>query len=141
MLLDGVPVFRHSDMMDYDAMLIKEIQIWRERFVFGNRIFSGIVNFKSVKGNMAFMDFGSNVRIIDFQGICYPMDYTRRHAPEGGVDRRGTIFWKPDLELSAGQGVSLECLAPDHGGFFRIEVEGVTAEGEPVHKVTKFAID
>ena len=140
-LLDGVPVFRHSDMMDYDAMLIKEIQIWRERFVFGNRIFSGIVNFKSVKGNMAFMDFGSNVRIIDFQGICYPMDYTRRHAPEGGVDRRGTIFWKPDLELSAGQGVSLECLAPDHGGFFRIEVEGVTAEGEPVHKVTKFAID
>lgn len=140
-LLDGIPVFKHSDMMGYDAMLLKEIQVWREKYLFGNKRFNGIVNFVSKRGNMAFMDFGSNVRILDFQGVCYPMDFTGRHAAEEGQDFRQTIFWKPELEVEAGRKVSLECLTPDYFGRFNIVVEGVTEDGRRIHKKTAFVVE
>lgn len=140
-LLDGVPVFKHFEMMDYDAMLLKEIHVWRERYIFGNRTFYGVVNFISKKGNMAFMDFGSNVRIVDFQGVCYPMEFTKKYAKDGKEDIRQTIFWKPELEVAPQQSVSMECQAPDYFGRFNVVVEGVTEDGSLIHKKATFVVE
>lgn len=140
-LLDGVPVFKHSDMMDYDAMLLKAIHIWREKYIFGNRTFYGIVNFISKRGNMAFMDFGSNVRIVDFQGVCYPMEFTEKYAKEDGQDIRQTILWKPEIEIGPQENISLECQAPDYFGTFNLVIEGVTEDGGIIHKKATFVVD
>lgn len=140
-LLDGVPVFKHKDMMDYDAMLLKEIHVWREKYVFGNRTFYGVVNFISKRGNMAFMDFGSNVRIVDFQGVCYPMEFTKKYAKDGNPDTRQTIFWKPEVEVGPQQSISLDCEAPDYFGRFSLVVEGVTQDGEYIHKKATFVVE
>lgn len=131
-LLDGVPVFKHKDMMDYDAMLLKEIHVWREKYIFGNRTFFGVVNFISKRGNMAFMDFGNNVRIVDYTGVCYPMEFTSRYG--SGEDTRQTILWKPEVELKSGESTDIRCLLPDYEGTFDIVVEGVTEDGGLIHR-------
>lgn len=138
-LLDGVPVFKHKDMMDYDAMLLKEIDIWREKFIIGNRTFFGVVNFVSKKGNMAFMDFGSNVRIIDYDGVCYPMEFTGRYG--NGEDTRQTILWRPEVEIAPGESASLNCQIPDYPGTFDIVVEGVTEDGSTIHRRTRITVE
>lgn len=138
-LLDGIPVFKHSDMMDYDAMLLKEIRVWREKYIIGNRTFNGVVNFISKRGNMAFMDFGSNVRIVDYDGVCYPMEFTHKYA--AGEDTRQTILWKPELELAPGAVTELKCEIPDYDGNFVVVVEGVTEDGELIHKKARITVE
>lgn len=139
-MLDGVPVFKHSDMMNYDALLLKEIDVWREKYIFGTRTYYGVVNFVSKKGSMAFMDFGSNVRIIDFQGTCYPMDYTEKYVKGSEKDMRQTILWKPEVQIEAGESVTIECLAPEYDGTFSLVAEGMSEDGELIHKKTTFVV-
>lgn len=138
-LLDGIPVFKHSDMMDYDAMLLKEIRVWREKYIIGNRTFNGVVNFISKRGNMAFMDFGSNVRIVDYDGVCYPMEFTHRYA--SGEDTRQTILWKPEVELAPGAVTEIKCEIPDYEGNFVVVVEGVAEDGSLIHKKARITVE
>jgi len=137
-LLDGVPVFKHSDMMNYDAMFLQAVQVWPGNYLFANRKYSGVVNFVSKTKNSAFMEFGSNVRIVEYQGMSYPMEYTDKNNNTGESDIRKTILWKPEIELEKGQSVTIDCLIPEYSGKFDIVIEGVTSEGEPVYRWTTF---
>ncbi|MCQ2147818.1 MAG: hypothetical protein MJZ16_09910 [Bacteroidales bacterium] len=137
-LIDGVPVFKHKDMMDYDAMLLKAVEIWPSSYFFASKTYDGVINFVSKSGNMAYMDFASNVKIVDFKGACYPMEYTERHNPNNEQDMRQTILWKPEVEIAPGEEMSLECLLPSYSGKFDVVVEGITSEGKPLYYKSTF---
>ena len=136
-LLDGVPVFDHGKICDYDPLLVENIDIYPYIYFIGGRQFDGIVNFVTYKRTLPSMKFGNNVRVVNYQGVSYPTAYRRSVQPEDSApssypDYRQTAYWHPLVRLTAGKPLSLEGLLPDYAGTFTVTVEGMTTEGKPL---------
>lgn len=128
-MLDGIPIFRHDRMLAFDAMLVDAIQVWQNSYMFGGKTYDGAVNFITKVSDISYMDFGTNVRIVDFSGVAYPLAYTGIRTEEGGSDLRQTVLWQPLMEAGAGKTVNVSCELPDYHGKFRATVEGTDEEG------------
>ena len=143
MMLDGVPVFDQQKILDYDPLLVESIHIYPYTTFIGSRTFEGIVNFVTYKHTLPGFTFGNNVRVIDFQGVSWPLAFTG--APLLGEtdypDYRQTIYWHPLLELAPGEKREIPCKIPDYKGHFRIVVEGMTVDGVPLRATTSFTTE
>lgn len=143
MMLDGVPVFDQQKIMDYDPLLVESIHIYPQTYYIGSRSFEGIVNFVTYKHTLPGFQFGGSVRVIDFQGVSWPMAFTGDSLREeaGYPDYRQTIYWHPMLELEPGQTLVIPCKLPDYKGRFRVSVEGLAASGAPLQAETSFTTE
>lgn len=134
-LLDGVPVFDHAQMMAYDPLLIESVSIYPQTCYVGSRIFKGVVNFITYKRNLPGFTFGGGTRVVDWQGVSWPqaLTGTRLFAGDSFPDYRQTLYWHPLLEVGAGESVTIPCSLPDYRGSFVVVAEGLDAAGRPVH--------
>lgn len=134
MMLDGVPVFDHRKIMDYDPLLVESIHIYPHTYFIGTRTFEGVVNFVTYKHNLPAFTFGGNVRVVDWQGVSWPMAFTGAslEGEEGYPDYRRTIYWHPLLELAPGQRLAVPVRKPDYKGRFKVTAEGLSASGKPL---------
>ena len=134
MMLDGVPVFNQQKIMDYDPLLVESVDIYPYTHFIGNRIFEGVVNFVTYRRNLPSFPFDGNARVIDYQGICYPMAVSAEavSGEKNYPNYRQTLIWQPLLELAAGERIELRCAAPLYKGEFKAVAEGLTVSGEAV---------
>ncbi|MBO4571394.1 MAG: hypothetical protein J5699_05670 [Bacteroidales bacterium] len=142
-LLDGVPVFNHDKIYDYDPLLVKRIDLYPYPHLVGTRFFDGVINFVTYKGNMPSYTFDGNVRIVNFNGVSFPQAYTCSSVgPDSGYpDYRQTIYWDPLVEISAGGSYEAQVKLPDYKGEFTVVVEGFCSDGTPVYQKNTFCID
>ena len=131
-LLDGIPVVDHEKILSYDPLLVREIDIYQSTYAFGQRTFSGIVNFVTYKGTLPSMQFEDNVRIVDFQGCSLPVAYTCEGVGRRYPDYRQTIYWHPTLTIAPGETIRLECKTPAYSGRFEVVAEGLDEAGKAV---------
>lgn len=134
MMIDGVPVLDHSKIMEYDPSLIREVEIYPYTYLVGSNAFGGVANFVTFKGNMPFISFPDNVRIVDFAGTSYPMAFN--DCP----DEANTICWHPLVEIGASQEAEMHFRTPAYPGSFHVTVEGVLEDGEPFHTEESFVV-
>ena len=132
MLLDGVPVPDHQTLLDYDPLLVKYIDVYPYEYAFGITRYAGVANFVTYRGDMPSARLGSNVKIIDFQGVSYPVAIGAASFPQGYPRVRQTLLWDPLVSLSPGAEKPVEIPLPDNPGTYRIQAEGFTADGQPV---------
>lgn len=123
MLIDGVPVFDHDLFMTYDPALVKKVEVYSSKYSFGDRVYDGVANFVTFKGNMPSIAFNDNVRIYDFKGAAAPMRYR-------GTE---TILWEPLLELGAGASEAFRIELPVSRSGYEVVVEGLTENGRAVY--------
>jgi hypothetical protein len=142
MLLDGVPVFDHQKIMDYDPLLVEAIHIYPRTHYIGTRVYDGIANFVTYKHNLPAFKFGGNTRVIDWQGVSWPMAMTGAALRERAdiPDYRQTICWHPLLNVAPGAEVAVPCKQPDYKGRFIVVVEGLSADGTPVRAASAFEL-
>ena len=132
MLLDGVPVPDHQTLLEYDPLLVKYIDVYPYEYAFGITRYAGVANFVTYRGDMPSARLGGSVKIIDFQGVSYPVAITEASFPEGYPRVRQTLLWEPLVSLDATTGKIVDIPLPESLGTFRIQVEGFTATGKPV---------
>jgi hypothetical protein len=141
MMLDGVPVFDHEKIMQYDPLLVESIDIYPNTHFVGNRIFEGVVNFVTYKHNLPSFRFDGNARVIDYEGVCVPMAFTGVSLPEGDYpDYRQTIYWHPLLSVGAEENRRIDCRLPLYKGRFTAVAEGMSASGKPVKARISFEV-
>jgi len=143
MMLDGVPVFDHRKILDYDPLLVESIHIYPQTYYIGTRSFEGIANFVTYKHNLPTFQFGGNVRVIDYQGVPWPTAFTGEtlRQAEGYPDYRQTIYWHPMLELAPGATLLIPCKLPDYKGLFQAVAEGISDDGTPLRGETSFTTE
>lgn len=141
-LVDGVPVLDHAKVLGYDPLLVKSISIYPYTYTIGDRLFEGVANFTTYKGNLPSISFDDNVRIVNFQGVSYPLAYTCGSAigSTSYPDYRQTIYWHPIVDLAAESSFNFECKTPDYAGKFVIVVEGISQSGEPIYCRSSFEV-
>ena len=133
-LVDGVPVLDHGSIIEMDASLLSEVDIYSRSFLLGARSYDAVVSLITAKGNISHVKFPDTVRILDFEGASYPLAY--RKAPLEGTDLRQTVYWHPAVEVGAGEVRRLEVVTPSYPGRFRIVAEGLDHDGRPVRQET-----
>ena len=140
-MMDGVVLSDLNLLLNFDAMLIEDIDIYDQPFVCGKTPLHGLVNFITKKNYVTALNFPANVRVVDFQGVAYPVAYSGV-VPEGeGQDLRQLLYWHPILELDAASDYRLEFTAPGYEGRFKAVVEGFTEDGKPIYQEFTFEVE
>ena len=140
-MMDGVVISDLNLLLDFDAMLIDDIDIYNEAIVCGKTPLHGIVNFITKKNYVTALHFPANVRVVDFQGVAYPVAYSGA-VPEGeGQDLRQLLYWHPILNLDAGSDYRIEFTTPGYAGRFRVVAEGFAADGSPISRAFTFEVE
>lgn len=130
-MMDGVVLTDHGMLADFDAMLLEDIDIYRQSVALGGVPFNGVVNFITKKNYVTALDFPENVRVIDFKGVSYPVAYTGL-VPASRTDLRQLLYFHPALTIKGQSAARLTLSLPSYSGVFRVKAEGWTASGNPV---------
>lgn len=144
-MLDGVPVSDHEKLLTFDAMLLSDVFVYPYTYIVGNYSFKGVVNLVTFTHNISSLRFDDNLVIVDFQGASYPVAFTGSKgvgasASESKEDLRGTLYWHPQLSVSAGQTMNIEVHTPSYSGTFKAVAEGLTSSGKPFTYETTFEV-
>ena len=149
-LLDGVPVFNHESILNFDPLLVERITIYDGLYNTGTSTHYGVIDIKTYKGNLAGMGFPETVRITSFEGLQYPLrfkgptyDASRRALDpqfENLPDWRHSLYWDADLRIEAGKNVGINCYTSDYAGDFVVVIEGLTVSGKAFHQTASFKV-
>ena len=140
-MMDGVLLSDLNLLLGFDAMLLEDIDIYDQPLVCGRTPLHGLVNFITKKNYVTALHFPASVRVVDFQGVAYPVAYNGA-VPEGeGQDLRQLLYWHPILNLDAGSDYRLEFNAPGYAGHFKAVAEGFTEDGKPVYQEFTFEVE
>lgn len=131
-MLDGVIITDLNILLDFDAMLIQDVEVCTSGFAIGHTPYSGAVNFKTSKNYVTTLDFPSRTRVMDYRGVGFPLAYFGER-PSGGTDSRELLYWSPVTEIDGNMGISVA--APQYQGRFCIYAEGLTQGGKAVKAV------
>lgn len=141
-LLDGVPVLDHSNLVKIDPLLIKQIVIYRRHFAIGTYKVMGIVNFITYKGDMGGIHLAKNINIVNYKGVQYPLAICSKESSgdKSYPDYNETIYWNPVVKLKKNETLEIPCKLPQYKGKFRIVIEGLDANGNGVYYTTSFTL-
>ena len=140
-LMDGVVITDHGLLEKFDAMLLEDINIYRQPVAMGGISYNGVVSFVTKRNYVTALKFPENVRVVDFKGVSYPIAYPGT-LPEGTEnDRRQLLYWHPALEIAEGNQALIHLRMPTYSGTFRAVVEGWTADGKPVRAEYSFTVE
>jgi len=142
-IIDGVPVFDHKRVYDYDPLKVRSLSVYGSEFNVGVASFSGLVALRTYKGNFPGFTFNKNVRIMGFQGAVYPCRFTAKELVSSHMfpDVRNVLFWDPNITLVSGDSVKLECYTPSNPGTYEIKIEGIDKDGASVFYKTQFVVN
>lgn len=142
MMIDGVPVFDHEKILSYDPLLVKSLTIYPNTHFMGMRMYEGMADFKTYKGNLPGVEFPANVRIVEFHGPSVPVAFTCQGLVHDGryPDYRQTAYWHPMLDVAAGGSVSVDVVLPSYPGRFVVSVEGFDEDGAPVSRTATIEV-
>jgi hypothetical protein len=145
-LLDGIPIYDHEDILRYNPMHIKMIHIYDGCYAFGNENFEYIVSFITREGNLPFFQLGRESQLLNYDCPQLPIpieipDYsTARIKNSGKPDFRHTLYWNPLVKFTNGKPVNLSFYTSDLCGEFKVTVEGITTDGEMIRGISSFQV-
>ena len=140
-MMDGVVIEDLDLLLNFDAMLLEDIDIYNDSFVCGKIPFHGLVNFITKNNYVTALHFPANVRVVDFQGVAYPVAYDGTVPPGEGQDLRQLLYWHPVLSLDAGADFRVEIHTPGYSGRFKAVAEGFTKDGTPIYQEFFFEVE
>lgn len=142
-LLDGVAVMNHEDLLNYNPRLCRYMDIYYGHYLFGDQVYVGILNVRTPKGQADRFNLPENTRRVEFSGPQTPTraplvcgDDTLVPLPGNLPDARHTLYWNSGTDSTR-----LECLTSDLKGTYVIRVEGITPEGEKLEGTATFTVE
>ena len=130
-MVDGIPVFDHSQVIEYDPLLVESVVVYPYKYYTGWRSFCGMANFVTYKKNLPGIKFNDGVRVVQFKGCSYPMAFTCQEIGDDFPDYRELLYWHPQIKLPAGESSAIKVKIPANVKEIRICAEGMTESGTP----------
>jgi hypothetical protein len=134
-LVDGVPLHNSKALIESDPLLIRSIDIVSRRYYIGEMEFSGIVHFKTYRGDRSLLSNGDNDLINTFKGV---QEAATLQAPVFNAsnqrmpDSRNILLKEQSLKPDASGIVSLRFNISDALGNYKIVVKGMNKAGQEI---------
>jgi len=145
-LVDGIPLFDHDILYNYDPELIKKIEVYQDSYLFGEQIIDGIVSFTTHNNNYPNLKLEGSTQFFDYEGTLAkrkfysPVYNTEPERQSRLPDFRHTLFWEPDLKIEDETSKIISFYTSDLPGEYTITVEGLTRQGEVIYASSSFVV-
>lgn len=102
-LLDGIPLFDHSQIIDYDPLKIETLSIYPGEYHIGPSKFEGVVSFNTYKNDFADLKIKKQARLIEYKGVLYPIENNYQYSESWINSLSSLIYWNPTVSLKPGE--------------------------------------
>ncbi|MDD4819479.1 MAG: hypothetical protein PHD21_01410 [Flavobacteriales bacterium] len=133
-LLDGVPIFNHGEILDYNPRNVKMLNIYDGKFIFANEMYDAIVSLISKTKDLPFFKLNDMYQLYQYKCPTLPesfpmVDYSSADAKESRMpDVRHTLYWNADVKAS--DKASVTFYTSDLSGDFVARVTVLTSDGK-----------
>ncbi|MDX9749153.1 MAG: hypothetical protein RBT57_11690 [Paludibacter sp.] len=130
-VLDNVPVFNHELLLNYDASLVKQIDVYRGQYVFSGQLYDGIVSFSTYTSDFRGFQLDRSTMINTYKG---PQPRVQLKTPDtfsGQLSHNEPDFRTTLLMEShrSPEKLQLPFITSDHTGTYFVRIKGLTTDG------------
>ena len=134
-LLDGLPVFKADEIISFDPLKLKKMEIVTHTFYTGPVAHAGIVSYSTYDGTPGGFTLPSNAIVSDYPGFLYERSFyspayeTQQELQSRIPDFRNVLDWEPEVKTN-GEGKHLiSFYTSDLPGKYLIVAEGISKNG------------
>lgn len=146
-IVDGIIVQDHERLLQYDARNLSTIKVYRDKYVFGPKVFQGAMVFETKKSDYAQYENEDNIKRFKMLKPQLRKNYfMQQYNGSSGIsefslpDDRLQLLWMPDVKMN-GSTINIEFFTSDVTGEFEICLEGFLDKGEPVSLRETFSVE
>ncbi len=145
-LLDGVPIFNATKIMDYDPLKVKRLEVMTRPYYVGALVADGVVSFTSFKGLAEGLEIDENTVALDYEGLqrkkeFYSPDYSTVLAVQSRLaDFRDLLYWNPSIVPDKDGKIHIEFYSSDKVGKYEINIQGITKGGKAIVGRSYFSV-
>lgn len=134
-LVDGLLIQDVKEIFEYNTKNIEKIDYITDKYVYGSKIFNGVINFITKNQDYELKDNGNYILKTEIQRpvitkYYYKQDYSDSEKYKRIPDYRYQLLWIPDLVIENQKTITF--YTSDIKGNFEIAIEGFTKEGKPI---------
>ena len=133
-LLDGVKVDNRI-LLAYDPLKVNKLEVVVNRYINGEFVYPGIVNFTTYHGDMQDLKLDSKAVILDYEGLQLKREFyspaykTEQQAASRLPDFRNLLFWSPDVQTDTSGQATVEFYTSDMKGKYVAVLQGIDDAG------------
>jgi hypothetical protein len=133
-LLDGVKVDNRI-LLAYDPLKVNKLEVVVNRYINGEFVYPGIVNFTTYHGDMQDLKLDSRAVILDYEGLQLKREFyspvykTEQQAASRLPDFRNLLFWSPDVQTNTSGQATVEFYTSDMKGRYVAVLQGIDDAG------------
>lgn len=129
-LLDGIPLNDANEVIRYDPLKMKKIEVLYEAFMYGGVTYDGVVSFNTYKSVLEDFKLDAATTLLNYDGVQYQrVFYTPKYPAEEArkPDTRTLLYWNPNASLNE----ILKFSTSDIAGKYLIDIQGIDGNGRP----------
>ncbi len=145
-LIDGIPVFDNSKIMEVNPLKIKRLDVVARKFYSGSYVSNGIISFATYNGDLSGYQLDPNAVVVEYEGIqkereFYSPVYTENEKVNNHLpDFRNVLLWQPDIALYKNEIENVSFYTSGISGNFAVIIQGITKDGECGSKIATFDV-
>ena len=133
-LIDGLPVFDVTKIIEMDPLKIKKIDITTTKFFTGSQQYYGIVNYSTYDSDLKGYQIDPNSLVVEYDGLQYEREFyspqyqTPQQQGSRLPDYRNVLYWSPKLQSKKGN-QNISFYTSDIPGKYVVFIQGISEEG------------
>ncbi|HXB92829.1 MAG TPA: hypothetical protein VNU72_11080 [Puia sp.] len=146
LLVDGVPISDANQVIKFDPLKFRKVEIMTKRYFLGDSLFSGIVSYGTYQGDLSGFPLDKNAYILDYEGLQLHREFYSPQYETGGQqtnripDLRNVLYWTPEINTDRNGLQQVSFYTSDIPGRYAVIIQGITADGKPGIITTHFAV-
>jgi hypothetical protein len=134
-LLDGLPLFDLNQLMAFDPLKIKTLDVVDSRYFSGEQVYDGLVSYRTYKGDLAGYPLNPRALLEEYEALQVPREFyapsydTEAQQHSRLPDLRNLLYWNPNVNLSTTNPRTLQFFTSDQAGKYLVVAQGLTANG------------
>ena len=133
-LLDGVKI-DNTILLNYDPLKVNRLEVITNKYIKGEFIYQGIVNFTTYHGDRQDLKLSSKAVILDYEGLQLKREFyspvykTEQQASSRLPDFRNLLYWSPEVQTDSSGQATVEFYTSDTKGKYVAVLQGMDDAG------------
>ncbi len=145
-LLDGLPIFNLNNLLDYDPLKIRKMDLVTRKYFYGTTHFDGIINFATYKGDFESFELDPRATVIDYEALQLQREFyspsyeTQEQITSHKPDFRNLLQWSPNINIGKQGKFQISFYSSDLTGKYVGVVQCISPDGNTGSGVVYFEV-